>query len=109
VSYLFFTWIQEQAELLAAGYEAELVKEAGQVSLEAVRNVLRKLPPHDWVSAQVRVGYTVTTRGVQWVPTIVTLALAGQPHDTAANPTRCRLSGGSAEITSKTRLTSPYV
>mgnify|MGYP001807664051 CR=1 FL=1 len=52
--------LQEQADLLAAGYEHDIVREAGEVSLEAVHSVLRKLPPCDWVGAQVRVTVTVT-------------------------------------------------
>ncbi len=45
---------QEQAELQTAGYEPEVIREAGEVSLEAVRSILKQLPPFDWVSSQVR-------------------------------------------------------
>jgi hypothetical protein len=40
--------------MAAAGYEPELIQEAGVLSLQAVEAMLKKLPPHDWVSKEVR-------------------------------------------------------
>jgi hypothetical protein len=69
--------LQDQAELLAVGCEYELVREAGEVSLEAVRNVLRKLPPHDWVSAHVRVtGMATVTVATTTTATLLDQGLA---------------------------------
>jgi hypothetical protein len=53
--------MQEQAGLLAAGYEPELAAEVGRPGLEAAASILRKMPPHDFVHKQVRqrAGYNV--------------------------------------------------
>ena len=46
--------LQEQAGKQDAGYEPELLQEAGKPGLEAIRNLMKTLPPHDWVQGQVR-------------------------------------------------------
>jgi hypothetical protein len=46
--------LQEQAGLLAAGYDPELAAEVGRPELEAAAAILRKMPPHDFVQKQVR-------------------------------------------------------
>jgi hypothetical protein len=43
---------QEQEELAAAGYDAEVLVEAAQVSLEGICSTLNRLPPLDWVQGQ---------------------------------------------------------
>ena len=46
--------LQEQAGLLAAGFEPELAAEVGRPRLEAAAAILRMMPPHDFVQKQVR-------------------------------------------------------
>jgi len=45
--------VQEQEELAAAGYDAEMLDQAAQVSLEGISSTLKRLPPLDWVKGQV--------------------------------------------------------
>lgn len=54
--------MQEQEELAGAGYDAEVLVEAAQVSLEGITSTLNRLPPMDWVQDQVRV--VKTTQGL---------------------------------------------
>lgn len=46
--------LQEQAELAAAGHNAEFLAAAGQATLDTVSSILRRLAPKDWVDGQVR-------------------------------------------------------
>lgn len=55
--------LQEQAEMRAAGYEPELLLEAGRLGLEAVDGLIRRLPPPDWVQGQVRRGHQTLLAG----------------------------------------------
>jgi len=46
--------LQNQAQLLAAGYGADMLKSDTQATHQAARSIIRKLPAVNWLAQEVR-------------------------------------------------------